>query len=731
MTVTSSIAPLVSVIMPVYNHGRYVAEALLSIVRQDWRPLEVIVIDDGSKDDSFKILQETMSSLPADEQLTVQLSSRANRGAHNTINEGIERAGGEYLAILNSDDYYLPGRIRRCIETAIAHQSRFVFTYVDPIDDDGISLPPEHRWRHWYADLKMQELDIAPNISSLLLRYNIGVSTGNFVFHRSLIDDIGMFGDFRYAHDLDFMLRASALEEPVLIREKLYGYRSHASNTIGESDERITDEVSGIVGSYLRRAANLPPVNPLAPRLDRDCYTLATTSWPLHLEKAVDSLMCDPSLRGDPKQKDLGLRDLSPVPAKESRKSQITLISHELSRTGAPVLLRDVASALHALDVATHVISLGSGPLADDYARMNSPVVTEDSVSHLLSKAGGFLMHLASDRRVPGLAKRPLALAARLSGGLGARLRMWRYRAKTSGKGPLLINSFASWPLALPLLEKWQGPAFWYIHETYEPSLVMRSGRHLARLRGLADQGRIVFLFGSDATRRKWAEEGYDGEVFYWSGLKKAVVLDQLPKNDRSSKRIILSIQSTGPRKGTRSLIEAFAWGCREGLIPEDVDLHIVGAHAPSRNALSRDLLARIFKDDIRGRVQLIPNLAPAELEAHYAGATIYVQSSTMECLPLALLNAMACGLPIVSTDADGCREAVLHQQTGLLVPPRQPELMARAIATLLDDPGRASKLACNARSLFEEKFAIEVTAPKLMRRIIGDGTSPLSSKEA
>ena len=201
MTKSTSATPLVSVVMPVYNHARYVAEALMSIVKQDWRPLEIIVIDDGSKDDSLDVLKRTVDGLETENGLTIHVSGRENKGAHNTINEGLEKATGEYLAILNSDDYFLPGRIRRCVETAMAHKARFICTYVDPIDDDGKPLPADHRWRHWYSDLKMQELDIAPNISSLLLRYNIGVSTGNFVFHRSLMEDIGVFEDYRYAHD--------------------------------------------------------------------------------------------------------------------------------------------------------------------------------------------------------------------------------------------------------------------------------------------------------------------------------------------------------------------------------------------------------------------------------------------------------------------------------------------------------------------------------------------------
>ncbi len=725
MTKSTSATPLVSVVMPVYNHAHYVAEALMSIVKQDWRPLEIIVIDDGSKDDSLDVLKRTVDGLETENGLTIHVSGRENKGAHNTINEGLEKATGEYVAILNSDDYFLPGRIRQCVETAMAHKARFVFTYVDPIDDDGNPLSLDHRWQHWYSDLKMQELDLVPNVSTLLLRYNIGVSTGNFVFHKTLLDDVGYFKEYRYAHDLDFILRVSELEEPVLIRDKLYAYRVHATNTIGESDDRITDEVASIVASYLKRTAATVPKNPIAPKIGSDCFELASIVWPPHLEKAINGLMYDQDvidLNASHSSVQAAGNKLAIAPDASQQKTAVTLISHELSRTGAPILLRDVASALHEMDVATTVISLRPGPLENDYSEMHSPVVTEGALPRILGSAGNFLMRLSSDPRVPRFVRHPLKLVAHVSAAVGSRLRLLHYRRKADSKTPILINSFASWPIAIPLLKKWSGTAYWYIHETYEPSLVMRAPGYMDRLRSIADSGRLTFLFGSDATRQKWASEGFDGEVFYWSGFDQTCGRPDgfAEPAAASAKPVILSVQSTGPRKGTRSLIEAFALGRKNGWLPMEAELHIIGAHPPSNHPMSHDLLVRILKDDLRGSVQLIPNLPPDELAAHYAGASVYVQSSTMECLPLALLNAMAFGMPIVSTDADGCREAILDGQTGRLVPPRQPELLAEALGQLLTDRKLAGQYGQAARQLFDDKFALEVTAAKLMQRITG-----------
>ena len=89
--------PLVSVIVPVYNHARYVEAALLSITRQTYRPIELIVIDDGSRDESADVA----ASLLRYEMPDAVVLRRENRGAHNTINQGLRMSRGEYLTILN------------------------------------------------------------------------------------------------------------------------------------------------------------------------------------------------------------------------------------------------------------------------------------------------------------------------------------------------------------------------------------------------------------------------------------------------------------------------------------------------------------------------------------------------------------------------------------------------------------------------------------------------------
>ena len=175
--------------------------------------------------------------------------------------------------------------------------------------------------------------------------------------------------------------------------------------------------------------------------------------------------------------------------------------------------------------------------------------------------------------------------------------------------------------------------------------------------------------------------------------------------------------------------MEAFAYGRREGLIPEDVELRIVGCHKPSLNPFVRDLLIRIHQPDLHGAVRLVGTVPPTELNVHYQAAEIYVQSSIMECLPLALLTALSHGLPIVSTDADGCREAIEHDNTGLLVPQRQTVLMAEAISRLLNYRVQARAFGQAARRRFEERFSLEATVPVLFETLFGSQLAPVAAK--
>jgi len=125
--------PLVTVIIPSYNHERYIAQAIESVSSQSYKEIELIVIDDGSKDQSLKIIN-TLA-----EKHGIIVIARENRGLAKTLNEGVGLANGKYISFLASDDYYLPSRIENAVLQFEKSANKVAAVYCDGyiINDEG------------------------------------------------------------------------------------------------------------------------------------------------------------------------------------------------------------------------------------------------------------------------------------------------------------------------------------------------------------------------------------------------------------------------------------------------------------------------------------------------------------------------------------------------------------------------------------------------------------------
>lgn len=104
-------APLVSIIVPSFNQGRFIRETLESVLSQSHRPIEVLVMDGGSTDETVDVLR----SYPAGGE--VSWWSERDRGVADAVNKGLEKARGEILAVQSSDDTYLPGAVEAAVAT--------------------------------------------------------------------------------------------------------------------------------------------------------------------------------------------------------------------------------------------------------------------------------------------------------------------------------------------------------------------------------------------------------------------------------------------------------------------------------------------------------------------------------------------------------------------------------------------------------------------------------------
>jgi len=239
---------LVSVAIPSFNHRRFIGRAIDSALAQTHRSIEVVVIDDGSTDGSAEFLRERYAS-----DSRVVLRFRENRGAHATIDEAIALSRGEYIAILNSDDEFLPTRLERLLEAAESRGSLgfFAFTALTVVDDDGAPAP-ESVPAEYYEAMK-ERVKGEPTEASFWVG-NYAITTSNFFFSRSVFESVGGFRPLRYTHDWDFALRAVALVGVVRIDEVLLRYRAHDSNTISEKAtwQKLVENAF-VFGSLLKR----------------------------------------------------------------------------------------------------------------------------------------------------------------------------------------------------------------------------------------------------------------------------------------------------------------------------------------------------------------------------------------------------------------------------------------------------------------------------------------------
>ncbi|RKT44481.1 glycosyltransferase family 2 protein [Thiocapsa rosea] len=232
----------VSVVIPLYNHRRYIEEALESALAQTRPALEIIVVDDGSTDDSASLAEAMARRYPD----SILVWSQPNQGAHSALNAGIARARGEYIAILNSDDAWHPDRLRQCSD-AIGDAAA-VATAIEFFDGTGASVTDA-----WYREAR-GFFDVCHDLPLALINGNFIMTTSNLFARRAAIMDVGGFSNLRYAHDLDLFLSLLVNDGELKLHDApLLRYRRHDANTISEDVLSMKAEWAMVTAAYVWR----------------------------------------------------------------------------------------------------------------------------------------------------------------------------------------------------------------------------------------------------------------------------------------------------------------------------------------------------------------------------------------------------------------------------------------------------------------------------------------------
>ena len=207
--------PQVSVVIPVYNGERYLAAAIDSVFAQTYQNFEIIVIDDGSKDNTSKVLQQYGDRIRAVYQ--------TNRGVAIARNHGIKLAQGKWIAFLDADDIFLPDKLASQLAFAASHPHLgMIHSGWRRVDEAGNLLTVVEPW-HEIPQLTLESwLRWKPVLPSAML------------FQREWLDKSGGFDPrFPPAEDTELVLRLAAMGcEAAWLPQVTVNYRQHAASAM-------------------------------------------------------------------------------------------------------------------------------------------------------------------------------------------------------------------------------------------------------------------------------------------------------------------------------------------------------------------------------------------------------------------------------------------------------------------------------------------------------------------
>ena len=136
--------PLVSVIVPAYNAERFIEDTIASVLAQDYSPLELILVDDGSTDNTLDILKKYEH---LDQVKILQHINGKNKGVSTTRKLGIDHANGKFIAFLDADDLFFPSKISKEVEILLEDPSLvLVHSNASILNETGHSFKDEFRF---------------------------------------------------------------------------------------------------------------------------------------------------------------------------------------------------------------------------------------------------------------------------------------------------------------------------------------------------------------------------------------------------------------------------------------------------------------------------------------------------------------------------------------------------------------------------------------------------------
>lgn len=208
----------IGVIIPAYNAAKYLNNCLISICEQDYQPQQVLIIDDGSTDDTSQIIEKLRTKYPI-----IKYQRQNNAGQAVARNRGIAELDTDLIAFCDADDYWEPGKLRQQVKVFNDQDVGFCYTNASIVDENGTDLGD------FFSIIKPYRGKVYSNI---LL--GSCIPTSSVIIRRGIINSMGGFNNNpskKYVEDYDFWIRVSKSTKFEYVNQRLVKYMRHRGSS--------------------------------------------------------------------------------------------------------------------------------------------------------------------------------------------------------------------------------------------------------------------------------------------------------------------------------------------------------------------------------------------------------------------------------------------------------------------------------------------------------------------
>jgi len=227
--------PLISIIIPAYNAEKYIAKTLDCLIKQTMRDFEIIIVNDGSTDNTKAIIEKFFFDR------RIRYFEKENGGTGSALNVGHHEARGKFMTWCSADNLYFPGfttALSQCLISAMEKDVHFVYSDFVFIDQNDRVLR------------KVEHTNPQP-VQDLINGYDIGMS---FMYSRELWEKVGDY-THEICEDFNWVVRAAEFTRFALIKNILAGFRVHSQQISGhrkEEEAQASQKCKLLAAEYMK-----------------------------------------------------------------------------------------------------------------------------------------------------------------------------------------------------------------------------------------------------------------------------------------------------------------------------------------------------------------------------------------------------------------------------------------------------------------------------------------------